>query len=73
MLRAGSGAETVLDFEVGSDRLGLGGGLRYDQLAIAPSSSGSGTLIRVYNTDELLATLSGVQSSSLNASSFVIV
>ncbi|AFY65136.1 Calx-beta domain-containing protein [Geitlerinema sp. PCC 7407] len=73
VLRAGSGAEAVLDFEVGSDRLGLGGGLRYDQLAIAPSSSGSGTLIRVYNTDELLATLSGVQSSSLNASSFVIV
>jgi Ca2+-binding RTX toxin-like protein len=69
------GRNTITQFEVGKDRLGLSGGLTFGQLAIAQGSSNgtSFTEVRVAATSEVLATLNWVQASSLTSASFSIV
>jgi 5'-nucleotidase / UDP-sugar diphosphatase len=68
VLAADSGSDAIADFEVGVDRLALSGGLRFDQLAIAQGSGG--TLISLTSSGQLLASLTGIQASSVTASSF---
>jgi glycerophosphoryl diester phosphodiesterase len=69
------GRNTIAQFEVGKDRLGLSGGLTFEQLAIAQGSSNgtSFTEVRVAATSEVLATLNWVQANSLSSASFSIV
>ena len=58
----GEGTDTITDFEVGIDLIGLGGGLSFDQLTL------SGNDIIVGN--EVLATLKGVATDKLTETSF---
>ncbi|WP_333340714.1 FG-GAP-like repeat-containing protein, partial [Microcoleus sp. D3_18_C1] len=71
LLSTSSGTDTITDFEVGTDLLVLGNGLSFSQLAIA-QDSGS-TLIRLAQTGEILASLSGVSASSISAVNFGLI
>ncbi|XHX78745.1 MAG: choice-of-anchor I family protein [Stenomitos frigidus ULC029] len=66
-LARGNGNDTVYNYNAGSTRFSLGAGLTFDELTIA--QSGSSTSIRVGG--ERLASLAGVQASSVTASSFI--
>ena len=68
MLRAGDGADTIFDFEDGIDSLLLADGLEFEQLGINPSNGD--TLISVTDTDELLASLVGVDANDIGAEDF---
>ncbi|MEO1396049.1 MAG: pre-peptidase C-terminal domain-containing protein [Cyanobacteria bacterium J06634_5] len=66
------GTDTILDFEVGIDRIGLvEGELTFADLTI--TQDGSNTLLGVTSSGETLAVLNDVQASSLTESSFTVV
>ena len=68
----GDGTDTILDFEVGIDRIGLvEGELLFDDLTL--TQDGANTLLGMTSSDETLAILNGVQASALIESSFAIV
>ncbi|MEL6353806.1 MAG: serine hydrolase [Cyanobacteria bacterium J06627_28] len=66
------GTDTVLDFEVGRDRIGLvEGELLFADITL--TQDGSNTFLGVASTGETLAILNNVQASALSESSFEIV
>ncbi|MEM8505416.1 MAG: hypothetical protein AAF716_19975, partial [Cyanobacteria bacterium P01_D01_bin.1] len=65
VLAAGEGTDTILDFEVGTDLIGLADGLSFGSLTF----DGSSILLE----DETLAVLQGVDTTSLDESSFLSV
>ncbi|MEM7061675.1 MAG: pre-peptidase C-terminal domain-containing protein [Cyanobacteria bacterium P01_B01_bin.77] len=68
----GDGTDTILDFEVGRDRIGL----VEDELVFADltlAQDGANTLLGIAETGETLAILNNVQASTLGENSFVIV
>ncbi len=67
VLAAGEGTDTITDFEVGIDLIGLAGGLTFGSLSVV--AQGANTLISV--GDETLAELLGV--NGLTESAFVPV
>ena len=68
----GDGTDTILDFEVGTDRIGLvEGELTFADLTI--TQEGNRTLLGVASSGEVIARLNGVQASNLTESSFEIV
>jgi uncharacterized repeat protein (TIGR01451 family) len=70
VLALGEGTDQIQDFKLGqSDRIGLAGGLLFEELSI--TQSGRNTLIGFGN--ETLAILKGVQSSSLTSDVFTLV
>ncbi|WP_199350044.1 ExeM/NucH family extracellular endonuclease [Nostoc flagelliforme] len=69
VLAAGEGSDTIQDFKDGADLIALSGGLTFGQLTIAGNANN--TLIRVTETNELLATLNGVQTNVVTAIDFV--
>ncbi|MEG4009742.1 FG-GAP-like repeat-containing protein [Microcoleus sp. Pol11C1] len=71
LLSTNSGTDTITDFEVGKDLLVLGNGLSFSQLAIAQDSGA--TLIRLGQTGEILASLSGVSASNISAVNFGLI
>jgi Ca2+-binding RTX toxin-like protein len=71
VLAPGEGTDTITDFMVDQDRIGLAEGLSFGQLTI--TQDGSDTLIRLTSDNELLAVLSEVQSNSLTAADFSIL
>ncbi|MEG3922122.1 FG-GAP-like repeat-containing protein, partial [Microcoleus sp. T3_A4] len=71
LLSTNSGTDTITDFEVGKDLLVLGNGLSFSQLAIAQDSGA--TLIRLAQTGEILASISGVSASSISAVNFGLI
>ncbi|MGB7891737.1 MAG: Calx-beta domain-containing protein, partial [Microcoleus sp.] len=71
LLSTNSGTDTITDFEVGKDLLVLGSGLSFSQLTIAQDSGA--TLIRLAQTGEILASLSGVSASSISAANFGLI
>jgi len=75
VLVAGSGADTIFGFIVGSDRLGLTNGLTFEQLKIAQGvgNNSSNTLIHLLGQDELLASLVGVQATNLSVIDFTFL
>ncbi|NEP18098.1 MAG: hypothetical protein F6J97_14530 [Leptolyngbya sp. SIO4C1] len=65
----GDGTDTILDFEVGIDRIGLvEGELMFADLTLM--QDGTDTLLGVASTGEVLAVLNNVQASALDESSF---
>jgi len=62
---AGEGIDTITDFSLGTDKIGLTGGLTFGQLSF------SGNQIRIGS--DVLAVLTGVNTNTLTASNFVIV
>ncbi|ABW28072.1 alkaline phosphatase [Acaryochloris marina] len=71
-LAASDGTDTITDFLIGEDVVGLIGGLSFEQLEIVQGTGTqtADTLISVAETDELLAVLSGVQATTLTDSAF---
>mgnify|MGYP000747420113 CR=1 FL=1 len=69
-IRLGSGSNTILDFEAGSDKFAIGNGLTFQQLEI--SQTAGGTVLKVISTDQVLATVTGL-NSSITASNFVLL
>ena len=69
VLAKGEGVDTINNFQLGQTQIGLSGGLTFNDLAIA---QGNGAAL-ISAGDELLASLSWVQASSINASNFVTV
>lgn len=70
MLGKGEGTDTIVDFEVGIDRIGLVEG----ELVFAVLSfiqDGTNTLLGVGSTGETLAVLNNVVASALSESDFV--
>lgn len=68
------GIDTIRDFQLGTDQIGLTGGLTYGQLSITQRSSQ--TWIRDTATAQLIARLDGVSASALIAqagTSFVVI
>lgn len=75
VLRTRSGADTITDFEGGTDLLGLSGGITFGQLSITQGTDAfsNDTLIRLTSTGELLANLAGVQATSIDRTDFISV
>lgn len=65
VLAAGAGTDTMTDFKIGTDVIGLSGGLSFAQL------SRSGNTISIGS--EVLATLTGVNTATLTQSDFIAV
>ncbi|MGF1522503.1 MAG: Ig-like domain-containing protein [Leptolyngbyaceae cyanobacterium] len=65
VLAIGEGTDSILDFEIGIDFIGLADGLTFDALSFDGNSILAG--------EETLATLEGVATSQLDSSSFVLV
>lgn len=67
------GNHTVIDFTPGQDYIGLGNGLKYEQLEIVQNTgiNSSSTWIKLNSTGETLMTLNNVQASALTTSSFL--
>jgi Ca2+-binding RTX toxin-like protein len=59
---SGEGTDTITDFSLGSDKIGLTGGLTFGNLSF------SGNQIRIGR--EVLAVLTGVNTNTLTASNF---
>ncbi|MEW6493147.1 MAG: choice-of-anchor I family protein [Cyanobacteriota bacterium] len=71
VLAQGNGVDTINNFQLSQTKLGLSGGLVFNDLAITQVTGA--TLIEIAATGEDLTSLSWVQASSINANSFVIV
>ncbi|MBW4682263.1 MAG: DUF4347 domain-containing protein [Microcoleus vaginatus WJT46-NPBG5] len=69
VLKQGAGSDTIADFTDGEDLLGLSAGLTFENLTI--TSGTNATLISA--GDELLATLTGLQSNLITASDFALI
>ncbi|MEL6351882.1 MAG: hypothetical protein AAFR58_08960 [Cyanobacteria bacterium J06627_28] len=68
----GDGTDTIVDFEVGTDRIGLvEGELAFADLTI--TQAGRNTLLGVASSGETIAILHNVQASALIESSFAVV
>jgi Ca2+-binding RTX toxin-like protein len=72
ILAANEGTDTITDFDLADDVLGLAGGLIFEQLTITQGVGAQirDTLIRDTNTDELLAVLRGVRADTINSNAF---
>ncbi|NER83051.1 MAG: hypothetical protein F6K42_26550 [Leptolyngbya sp. SIO1D8] len=65
ILAVGEGTDTIADFEIGEDIIGLADGLTFGQLTL------EGNEIRV--GDEVLATLNHISTADLTVASFMTV
>jgi uncharacterized delta-60 repeat protein len=65
------GTDSILDFEDEKDLLTLTSGITFSQLAITQSNSA--TLIRFVPTGEILASLSTISASQINAADFTFL
>jgi ELWxxDGT repeat protein len=65
VLKNGNGSDSITDFKLGSDKVGLTGGLEFEDLTLLGNTIKSG--------NELLATLIGVNTSNLTEANFIIV
>ncbi|MEG4420111.1 SBBP repeat-containing protein [Microcoleus sp. LAD1_D5] len=63
--------DTILDFEDDQDLLTLASGITFSQLAITHSNSA--TVIRFVPTGEILASLSAISASQINAADFTFI
>lgn len=72
ILNAGAGFDTIKNFEIGKDKLGLVEGLQPDQLAISQVNSGSTffTQISIAGSGDILARLDWTQANQLTGNSF---
>jgi hypothetical protein len=77
VLQIGQGSDAIADFTNNTDKVGLAGGLTFDQLTILGNNQVSSqvnnqhTLIKV--GDELLATLYNIDASQITADDFILV
>jgi Ca2+-binding RTX toxin-like protein len=69
VFRSEDGSNTILDFELGQDKIGLASGLTFDQLTI--DGDVNNTFIRT--RDRLLVTAIGVSVSEITENSFTLI
>jgi ELWxxDGT repeat protein len=62
VLKSGAGSDRILDFNLGSDRLGLAKGLQFDDLSFVGQTILAG--------EEVLVTLDGINTEQLTSSDF---
>ncbi|MBD1822456.1 alkaline phosphatase, partial [Cyanobacteria bacterium FACHB-DQ100] len=75
-LATGNGSDTIQDFNISEgDKIALSGGLTFGRLSLlqGTGANANNTLIQAGTSNELLATLVGVQASSLTQSSFMLI
>jgi Ca2+-binding RTX toxin-like protein len=75
-LRIGDGTDTIHNFQVGKDLIGLSDGLSFDDLSITQGIGSNNeflTLISDANNGDVLASLNWVQANDINSSSFTII
>ncbi|HAZ49842.1 MAG TPA: hypothetical protein DDW76_37855 [Cyanobacteria bacterium UBA11369] len=65
------GTDTILDFQDGQDFLALSGGLNFNSLNI--TQGGTGALITIASSGELLAVLNGVSASAISGADFSLM
>ena len=65
VLQSGKGTDTVTDFAVGSDRLGLSSGLQFEDLTFSGQS--------ILQGEEVLADLNGIDTEHLTSDDFEFV
>ena len=65
VIQAGEGTDTIADFEMCEESIGLAGGLQYEALMFEGENILSG--------DELLATVEGVDTQQLSVDSFEVI
>ncbi|MEP0800649.1 lamin tail domain-containing protein [Funiculus sociatus] len=75
LVAVNNGIDTIVDFMDGEDRIGLSGDLNFGQLNITQGTGGNvnDTLISLKSNDDLLAILTGVESTTLNGADFTMV
>ncbi|MEZ2275662.1 MAG: Ig-like domain-containing protein, partial [Microcoleus sp.] len=71
VLKAGQGFDTIADFTIGQDLIGLTGGLSFGQLEMTQNTQG--TLIKNLLTGEQLGVLAGVNANAITATNFLLV
>ncbi|MFM6189628.1 hypothetical protein, partial [Planktothrix sp.] len=71
VLTENQGSDTINDFTQGEDLIGLTGQLTFAQLTLVSDSNN--TLIRMTNTNEILATLINVSAKTLTQNDFEIL
>ncbi len=66
ILAPGEGIDTIADFTIGQDRIGLANGLTFEQLTIVGGTdiSANDSFITITNTGEILAVLAGVPAAA---------
>jgi Ca2+-binding RTX toxin-like protein len=64
-VRSGSGSDTLADFQLGKDLIGLTGGVEFNDLTLSGNTIKSGS--------DLVATLTGVNTDDLTESNFTTV
>jgi len=69
ILAQNSGTDTIDDFESGIDTLALLGNLTFGQLTITQSDND--TLLSLGSTNQVIATLTGIQADLLSAANFI--
>ncbi|MBW4419847.1 MAG: VCBS repeat-containing protein [Myxacorys californica WJT36-NPBG1] len=65
VLSAGAGIDTLVDFKEGTDLIGLSGGLSFSSLTFSGNT--------ILNGTEVLAALTGVNTTTLTSSNFITV
>ena len=65
IIESDNGGDTIIDFELESDRLSIGGDLKYDDLTFSGSTISAGS--------ELLVTLNGVDTEQFTARDFTVI
>ncbi len=68
LLTVGEGTDTIVDFADGQDSLGLPEGVTFEQVTL--TQNGSDTEITLTETQEILATLQGVEANTINQDDF---
>ncbi|TAF56802.1 MAG: DUF4347 domain-containing protein [Oscillatoriales cyanobacterium] len=68
VLDSNSGIDTIFNFEVGSDKFALAGGLSFDQLQI--NSTANGTVLQIASNGQVLANILGA-NNAITALDFV--
>jgi len=70
-LTAADGGDVIADFTPGEDLLVLMGGLKGDRLSIV--QDGGATLIKIANTNKILATLNGLPANLITQQDFMVI
>ena len=65
VLAPGEGVDKIIDFELNRDSIGLSDGLNFGDLGF------NGDKIRIADSNEILASLNGIDTSSLTEADFV--
>jgi Ca2+-binding RTX toxin-like protein len=75
VLTTGMGEDTIFDFTVGFDYLGLANGLTFEDLTITQGSgdNAENTEIRIQESEEFLTSLVGVQADTLSFWDFAVI